>query len=83
MAGPVYIAEIAPKHIRGRLSSLIGPFFALGILTGYATNLGLSQVESGWRISRLIVCFLGCAYIFGVAFLPNSPRSVYALASGL
>ena len=76
MAGPVYIAEIAPKSIRGALTSLIGPTLALGILTGSLTNIGLSRFDDGWRVSGLLLCVFSSIYIVGVAFLPKTPRSV-------
>ena len=76
-AGPVYIAEIAPKHIRGRLSSLIAPLLAMGLLIGYAVNIGLSRVDAGWRVGSLLTALFGCVYIVGVAFLPSSPRCVF------
>ncbi|XP_064403728.1 glucose transporter GlcP-like [Halichondria panicea] len=74
MACPVYIAEIAPRHIRGRLSSLIAPSLTVGLLTGYAVNIGLSRVDAGWRVGSLLTAVFGCVYIVGVAFLPSSPR---------
>ncbi len=76
MACPVYIAEIAPRHIRGRLSSLITPSLAVGLLTGYAVNIGLSRVDAGWRVGSLLTAVFGCVYIVGVAFLPSSPRYI-------
>lgn len=76
MACPVYIAEIAPRHIRGRLSSLIAPSLTVGLLTGYAVNIGLSRVDAGWRVGSLLTAVFGCVYIVGVAFLPSSPRYI-------
>ena len=76
LAGPVYISEISPPHIRGRLSSLIGPFLAMGLILGYVANIGLSQVDAGWRASTLLTTLFGCVYIVGVAFIPSSPRYV-------
>ncbi len=74
MAGPVYISEVAPAHIRGRLTSLIGPSLAVGLIVGYAVNIGLSRVDAGWRASTLLTTVFGSVYIVGVAFLPSSPR---------
>ena len=76
MAGPVYIAEIAPKNIRGMLTSLIGPSIALGLLTGNLTNLGLSRFDDGWRVLGLLLCFFGSIFTIGVALLPRTPRFV-------
>ncbi|XP_064403258.1 putative metabolite transport protein YwtG [Halichondria panicea] len=74
LAGPVYIAEIAPKHIRGALTSLIGPAIALGVLTGYVTNIILFDKPIGWRVSRLLASIFGCVYILGMTLMPRTPR---------
>ena len=78
MAGPVYIAEIAPKNIRGMLTSLIGPGIALGLLTGSLTSFGLSRFDDGWRVSGLLLCLFGSIYIMGIALVPGTPRFVMA-----
>ncbi|XP_064403244.1 probable metabolite transport protein CsbC isoform X3 [Halichondria panicea] len=74
MAGPVYIAEIAPMHIRGTLTSLVGPTIAMGILTGYITNYLLYNQLFGWRVSRVLACVFGFVYIVGMALMPRTPR---------
>ncbi|XP_064402970.1 uncharacterized protein LOC135348622 [Halichondria panicea] len=74
LAGPVYIAEIAPTHIRGTLTSLIGPTIAMGIMTGYVTNFLLYDKLFGWRVSRLLFCVFGCVYIAGMSLMPRTPR---------
>ena len=74
MAGPLYIAEMAPKHIRGRLTSLTGPMNAMGIMTGYVTNILLYDKPFGWRVSRLLACVFACVYIVGMSFMPRTPR---------
>ena len=76
MAGPVYIAEIAPKNIRGTLTSLVGPGIGLGLLTGSLTNIGLSSFDNGWRVSGLLLCLFGSIYVIGIALVPGSPRFV-------
>ncbi len=72
--GPVYIAEIAPKNIRGSLTSLVGLTLALGTLSGYVINLLLFDKSFGWRTSRLIDCILCCVYVAGMALVPMTPR---------
>lgn len=76
MAGPLYIAEVAPKSIRGALTSLVGPGIALGLLTGNVTNFGLAKFDNGWRVSALLVCVFGSIYTVGLAFIPRTPRYV-------
>ncbi|XP_064402973.1 uncharacterized protein LOC135348624 [Halichondria panicea] len=74
LAGPLYVAEIAPKNIRGRLTSLFGPAAAMGIMTGYVTNFLLYNKSFGWRVSRIMTCVLGLVYFFGMILVPKSPR---------
>ena len=72
--GPVYIAEIAPKNIRGSLTSLVGFTITLGILCGNIANILLFDKSYGWRASRLIDCILCCVYVAGLALVPMTPR---------
>ncbi len=37
-------------------------------------NLGLAEVDSGWRISLGLLCVAGAALSFGMLFLPETPR---------
>lgn len=71
---PIYIAEISPTHIRGRVSSLIGPTLGLGILFGYVGNIVLSGLEFGWRIAQSISCVIAIIFVVAVHFIPRSPR---------
>ncbi len=73
-AGPVYIAEIAPKNIRGSLTSFFGPTMTTGMLSGYIANILLFDKSYGWRVSRLIDCILCCVYVAGLALVPMTPR---------
>src|SRR6202140_1532439 len=50
--GPVYIAELAPARIRGRLGGLFQINIVLGILLAYFTNYEMEKlglVATGWR----------------------------------
>jgi SP family arabinose:H+ symporter-like MFS transporter len=72
---PIYIAEIAPPGIRGRLVSLNQMAIVSGILLAYLINWLLSFVgPSGWRwmfASAAIPSFLFFGSLF---FVPESPR---------
>ena len=50
MSVPVYVAEAAPAHIRGRLVTVNQLFITIGILVSSITA-GLFSVnkENGWR----------------------------------
>jgi len=81
MLSPLYITELAPASIRGRLVSLYQLAIVLGILLIFFVNLlvqGLGDetwnVEMGWRYmlgSETIPAILFFAAMF---FVPESPR---------
>jgi len=51
MCSPVYIAELAPEHARGQLTTLWQLSITIGILIASAANVGLQNWDDGWRIS--------------------------------
>ncbi|CAA7054309.1 unnamed protein product [Microthlaspi erraticum] len=66
---PVYISEIAPKHLRGAASSLSQLFVGVGISAFYALGTALA-----WRslaILASIPCLMALPLLF---FIPESPR---------
>lgn len=81
MLCPMYISEIAPSHIRGRLVTFYQLAIVLGINIIYVINLKISQagdeawnVEYGWRYmlgSEVIPAFVFFVLLF---FVPESPR---------
>ncbi|MCD4839834.1 D-xylose transporter XylE [Neobacillus sedimentimangrovi] len=78
---PMYIGEVAPAHVRGRLVSLNQFMIILGMLVAYFVNFSIANGESqawvndiGWRYM-----FLSCgvpAALFGLLLLlvPETPR---------
>ncbi|KAK1438252.1 hypothetical protein QVD17_04058 [Tagetes erecta] len=69
-AVPVYIAEIAPKELRGGLTTL-NQFM---IVTGSSISFLLGTVVS-WRILALTTGLAPCILlIVGLFFIPESPR---------
>jgi sugar porter (SP) family MFS transporter len=75
LLAPLYIAEISPESIRGRLVSLNQFAIVLGILLSYLTGWGLAFLGAGsWRwmfASMAIPSFLFLVALFPV---PESPR---------
>ena len=49
---PLYIAEMAPKRLRGRLMSSFDFFINVGILAGYIAGWALAGLPTGvaWRL---------------------------------
>ena len=75
--GPVYIAELAPAKIRGRLVGLFQINIVIGILLAYASNyviglLNLGAAEWRWELGIAAVpaiIFLGLLFV-----IPRSSR---------
>lgn len=74
MCVPVYIAECAPEHVRGRLSTLWQVAVTSGILIASAANLGLKNWSDGWRISYGGNILFSILFLFCLLFMPESPR---------
>ncbi|KAJ4837035.1 hypothetical protein Tsubulata_028290 [Turnera subulata] len=66
---PTYIAEIAPKDLRGRLASL----HQLMIVLGSSTAFLLGTVVT-WKILALTGVVPCLVQLLGLAFIPESPR---------
>ncbi|KAL4868035.1 hypothetical protein BDV12DRAFT_170252 [Aspergillus spectabilis] len=81
---PVYIAEVSPKHIRGRMISLQQWAITWGILIQYFIQYGASNIDGGpenptqstaaFRIPWGIQIVPGVIYFVGLSFYPYSPR---------
>jgi len=72
---PIYIAEIAPARIRGRLVSINQFTIVFGMLLTYITNWLL--VDTGpynWRYMFLIEAPFAIIFFIALFFIPESPR---------
>ena len=75
--GPVYIAELAPARIRGRLVGMFQINIVIGILLAYLSNFviasqGLGAAEWRWQFGVAAVpAALFLVMLFGI---PQSPR---------
>ncbi|MBX6360585.1 MAG: sugar porter family MFS transporter [Acidobacterium ailaaui] len=74
MLSPMYIAEIAPAKIRGRMVSINQLTIVIGILLTYYVNYQLLDHPYGWR--WMFGCGLVPSILFlaGMFFVPESPR---------
>jgi sugar porter (SP) family MFS transporter len=85
---PMYIAEMAPPNIRGRMVSLAQLNIVIGISAAFFSNylillLGQSDAswtavlrldEWGWRWMLGIEALPAVVYFFALLFVPESPR---------
>ncbi|MHB8390737.1 MAG: sugar porter family MFS transporter [Acidobacteriaceae bacterium] len=75
MLAPLYIAEVSPARIRGRLVSLNQMAVVTGILLAYLINWALSfSGESSWRWMFAAAMVPSLGLFFGLFFVPESPR---------
>ena len=78
---PMYIGEIAPAEIRGRLVSLNQFAIIFGMLVVYFVNWGIADGqtiewinETGWRRMFLSEAIPASVFAFLMFFMPETPR---------
>lgn len=75
MLSPLYIAEIAPAHIRGRMVAINQLTIVIGILITNLVNYSLrNNGTDAWRWMFGLGAIPSILFIFGVLWLPESPR---------
>ena len=70
---PLYLAEVAPQSIRGSMISLYQLMITIGILLAFLSDTAFSY-SGNWRWMLGIIAIPGVLFLFGVLFLPDSPR---------
>jgi len=74
MLSPLYIAEISPAQIRGRMVSINQLTIVIGILLAYFINYLLADAENNWRWMFTSGAVPSALFLFCVLFVPESPR---------
>jgi SP family arabinose:H+ symporter-like MFS transporter len=75
VVAPMYIAEIAPPKIRGRLAGMFQFNIVFGILIAFVSNALLAGIgENAWRWMLGIAAFPSLLYALSCFALPESPR---------
>ncbi|QNJ99762.1 sugar porter family MFS transporter [Dyella telluris] len=70
---PLYLAEVAPEYIRGAMISTYQLMITIGILVAFLSDTAFSY-SGAWRWMLGIIAIPGVLFLFGVLFLPDSPR---------
>ncbi len=72
---PMYIAEVSPAHVRGRLVSINQFAIVIGVLCAYIINWKLAALGPGnWRWMFGVAAAPSLAFFIGLLFIPESPR---------
>ena len=82
---PMYIAEVAPAHMRGRLASLQQMAIVVGLFSAFLSNAILARVAGGagaifwfgvptWRWMFWMEAVPAAAFLLGNITIPESPR---------
>ena len=77
VVSPMYIAEISPARLRGRLVAVQQLNIVLGCLLAFLSNYVISQANLGgaeWRWMLGVVVVPAGLFFFLLFFVPNSPR---------
>ncbi|CEP61261.1 myo-inositol transporter ITR1 LALA0_S02e10418g [Lachancea lanzarotensis] len=74
LISPLFIGEIAPKMIRGRLVVINSLCLTGGQLIAYGCGAGLDKVHNGWRILVGLSLIPTCIQFICFCFLPDTPR---------
>ncbi len=70
---PLYIAELAPRYMRGALVTINQLAITVGILCSYLIGLLFVQSQS-WRLMFIIALFPAALQLIIMSFFPESPR---------
>jgi sugar porter (SP) family MFS transporter len=70
---PLYISEIAPVEIRGKLVSINQVALTSGIVISYVIDYAFAGLQA-WRWMFALAVIPAAAFGVGLMFIPNSPR---------
>ncbi|WFD05111.1 hypothetical protein MVES1_000437 [Malassezia vespertilionis] len=74
MIVPLWIGELAPAHLRGRLVTLNVAFLTMGQLIANGVGAGFQHVKGGWRYTVAGGAIPAIISLISMAWLPESPR---------
>ena len=81
VVSPMYIAELSPARLRGRLVAVVQFNIVLGILLAFFSNYLIAWIELGaveWRWMFGVEAFPAAAFLGLLFLVPRSPRWLVA-----
>lgn len=78
-AGPIYIGELAPSEIRGKIMSFWQMFYSVGSFIAYWVNFACSKHpqklgEWDWKMVVIFQILMPIIILSQIFFIPESPR---------
>ena len=78
-AGPIYIGELAPPEIRGKIMSFWQMFYSVGSFIAYWVNFACSKHpqklgEWDWKMVVIFQILMPIIILSQIFFIPESPR---------
>jgi len=70
----LYVAEIAPTAIRGRLLSFDAVTYGIGAILAYGVSIAFEAQPEGWRLMFAVIAVPSTIYGLALLPLPESPR---------
>jgi sugar porter (SP) family MFS transporter len=75
VVGPMYISEISPAAVRGRLTGMFQLNIVIGILVAFLTNYAFQQMGAGsWRWMVGVMVIPAGLFALLLRVIPESPR---------
>lgn len=74
VTAPVYISEISPPEMRGRLVAMFQFNIVLGILVSYFSNYLIGAGDTSWRWMLGVQAFPSFLFLILLRYVPESPR---------
>lgn len=71
---PMYMGEISPPEVRGKISGLNQLMITVGMLISYGVNYAFINIDEGWRWMLGGALVPALVLFFGSFVLPESPR---------
>jgi sugar porter (SP) family MFS transporter len=75
---PMFIAEMSPANIRGRLVGVSQLNIVIGILVAYFSNRALVGLADNWRYMFGVMMIPSLLFVVLLFFVPESPRWLVA-----